>query len=40
LGESIGSGKPRIIEVRTDYKHDEQRRREVIQAVKNALKTK
>ncbi len=37
LGESIGSGVPRIIEVRTDIQHDEQRRREVIQAVREKL---
>ncbi len=37
LRESIGSGKPRIIEVRTDIQQDEQRRREVIAAVKTAL---
>lgn len=40
LGESIGSGTPRIIEVRTDIQHDEKRRKEVIQSVKNALKAK
>ncbi|MCC6802304.1 MAG: 2-succinyl-5-enolpyruvyl-6-hydroxy-3-cyclohexene-1-carboxylate synthase, partial [Anaerolineae bacterium] len=40
LGESIGSGKPRIIEVRTDYKRDEMRRREVIAAVKTVLSAK
>lgn len=37
LGESIGSGKPSIIEVRTDYKRDEIRRKEVITAVRNAI---
>ena len=40
LGESIGSGVPRIIEVRTDIQHDEQRRREVIKAVKERLNAK
>ncbi len=40
LGESIGSGKPRIIEVRTDIRHDEQRRREVIAAVREKLNAK
>ena len=38
LSESIGSGTPRIIEVRTNIQHDEMRRKEVIQSVKNALK--
>jgi 2-succinyl-5-enolpyruvyl-6-hydroxy-3-cyclohexene-1-carboxylate synthase len=37
FGESIGSGVPRIIEVRTDIQHDEERRREVIRAVKEKL---
>ncbi|MFN8560888.1 MAG: 2-succinyl-5-enolpyruvyl-6-hydroxy-3-cyclohexene-1-carboxylic-acid synthase [Anaerolineae bacterium] len=40
LSASIGSGKPRIIEVRTDIQHDEMRRREVIAAVKMALSAK
>ncbi len=40
LGESVGSGVPRIIEVRTDIQRDEQRRRDVIKAVKNALREK
>jgi 2-succinyl-5-enolpyruvyl-6-hydroxy-3-cyclohexene-1-carboxylate synthase len=40
LSESIGSGTPRIIEVRTDIQHDEMRRKEIIQSVKNALKAK
>lgn len=37
LRDKIGSGTPSIIEVRTDYKHDERRRREVIAAVKQAI---
>lgn len=37
LSESVGSGKPRIIEVRTNIQHDEERRREVIRAVKAKL---
>jgi 2-succinyl-5-enolpyruvyl-6-hydroxy-3-cyclohexene-1-carboxylate synthase len=37
LGKSINSGVPRIIEVRTDIQHDEERRREVIRAVKEKL---
>ncbi len=40
LSESIGSGVPRIIEVRTDIQHDEMRRKQVIQAVKEAIKAK
>jgi 2-succinyl-5-enolpyruvyl-6-hydroxy-3-cyclohexene-1-carboxylate synthase len=40
VSDKIGSGTPSIIEVRTDYKHDEQRRREVIAAVKQAVQAK
>jgi 2-succinyl-5-enolpyruvyl-6-hydroxy-3-cyclohexene-1-carboxylate synthase len=37
LSESVGSGRPRIIEVRTDIQHDEMRRKQVIRAVKDKI---
>ena len=40
LTESVGRGIPRIIEVRTDIQHDEMRRKQVIQAVKEKLNAK
>ncbi len=40
IGKSVGSGVPRIIEVRTEIKSDEQRRREVIAAVREKLNAK
>jgi len=37
---TIASGVPQIVQVRTDIQHDERRRKEVIQSVKNAIKAK
>ncbi len=40
LSERVASGVPQIVEVRINIQHDEQRRKEVIQSVKNAIKAK
>ncbi|MEO8392378.1 MAG: thiamine pyrophosphate-dependent enzyme, partial [Chloroflexota bacterium] len=40
VSEKIASAVPHIVEVRTNIQHDEQRRKEVIQVVKNALQAK